>query len=777
MNIRENLEKWLVTNCRSFIDFNGLDQSFKSGDISFCIGGRHPQRYCPIDITFRDERKSISHDLYFFEGKKVDLVSHRSISHTPFIVHYLLVDGVPLKIIDFYQWLPSLQLYRFFLFSTRSTPIEIVSSFFKSKQSSTEGELFITSNRDLSTDKSGNSITTEEENNTDGITVIGISKTQDKPDLLVVKDIYKLFHNQVLICRENHLNKSVRFKGHLSDMMLDKLWFSQKIIFPDGSLDIKDPRLDHYLPWLVSFADLIQSANLREKIATLLKSGENITCRQIFTRQNLDMVVSSARNVLKREDPFNTLCMIDLRKDFKPDNHGFEEMVYLACFTDFVPDNIIADKIQRWWDLYSQPLLRKKTNSLCLENPEKIFIIIVLAYRNQLRWAKNLYDIWQQYAGQTFLNLILYIISQLSITKKGRDTFGIRPGLEWIQNNKGIIFQDGNGAVKYTRFGKKIISSFSYANGLRFSCDRELRFEYSRRDKKLQVAPNITLSGPIREVPNQCSIRHHDALIIMPFTWNKFEFKINNIRFRVIFKKKRFQITANCKKINEQFEFNDQLYSFSNSVKHTLYFTPVVRNPQTCYTLTDSIYRSVLIYSPNRKSSGYVSGWALNRFGIFPESYIYSFAQNKHIVKTSNSGIFLNQFFYDNNYNDVTISFRHHSTSQRINILRDRLCSRFLNIDTSLAGIDLLLIYDQSLKDRVADILARFFGKFGFYPECLESEGSYKRTPRFIQIQIKSSHNDFKVYQREGIIEAGIKNSLTNIDEIFRYITSCVNYS
>jgi len=216
---------------------------------------------------------------------------------------------------------------------------------------------------------------------------------------------------------------------------------------------------------------------------------------------------------------------------------------------------------------------------------------------------------------------------------------------------------------------------------------------------------------------------------------------------------------------------------FSDSVKHILYFTPRVRNPQTCYTLTDSKYRSVLIYSPNRKSSGYVSGWALNRYGIFPESYIYSFAQNKHIVKAANSGIFIDQIFYDNNSNDVTISFRHHSTSQRINILRDRLCSRFLSIDTSLAGIDLLLIYDQSLKDQVADILARFFGKFGFYPEYLESEGSFKQMPRFIQIQIKSSNNDFKVNQREGIIETGIKNSLTNIDEIFSYITSCINSS
>ena len=777
MNIRENLEKWLVTNCRSFIDTNGLDQSFKSGDLSFTIGEGHPQRYCPVDITFRDEKKSISHDLYFFKGKKVDLVSRRSISHTPFIVHHLLVDGIPLKIIDFYQWLPFLQLYRIFLFSTGSMSIDILSSCIKSKLSSPEDELLITSNRILSTDKSDNSIATEEENNPDGITVIGISRTQDKQGLLVVKDIYKLFHNQVLICRNNHLNKSVRFKGYLSDMMLDKLWFSQKNIFPDGSLDINDPRLDHYLPWLVSFADLIQSANLREQIAILLKSGGNSTCRQIFTCQKLDIEVPAAGNVSKSEDPFNTLSMIDLRKEFNPDNHGFEELVYLAYFTDLVTDNIIAAKIQRWWDLYSQPLFRKKTNSLCLEYPEKIFIIIVLAYRNQLRWAKSLYDIWQQYAGQALLNLILFIISQLSITKKGRDTFGIRPGLEWKQNNKGIIFHDGNGVVKYTRFGKKIISSFSYENRLRFSCDRELRFEYSSQDNKLQVTPNITLSGTVREVPNQCSIRHEDALIIIPFTWNKFEFKINDIRFRVIFKKKRFQITANCKKINEQFEFNDQLYSFSDSVKHTLYFTPRVRNPQTCYTLTDSKYRSVLIHSPNRKSSGYVSGWALNRYGIFPESYIYSFAQNKHIVKAANSGIFLDQIFYDNNSNDVTISFRHHSTSQRINILRDRLCSRFLSIDTSLAGIDLLLIYDQSFKDQVADILARFFDKFGFYPEYLESEGSFKQMPRFIQIQIRSSNNDFKVNQREGIIETGIKNSLTNIDEIFSYITSCINSS
>jgi hypothetical protein len=777
MNIRENLEKWLVTNCRSSIDPDGLDQSFKSGDISFTIGGKHPQKYCPVDITFRDGRKDISRDLYFFRGKKVDLVSQRSISHTPFIVYYLLIDGVPLKIIDFYQWLPSLKLYRIFLFTTKSMSIEIVTSFFKSKQSSLESEFIITSNRDLSTDKSENLIATEDENNAEGITVIGISEVQDKPDLLIVKDIFKIFHNQVLICRENHLNKTVRFKGHLSDMMLDKLWFSQKIIFPDGSLDIKDPRLDLYLPWLASFADLIQSSNLREQIVTLLKAGENITCRQIFTSQNLEMVIPSAGNVSKFEDPFNTLCLIDLRKDFKPDNHDFEELVYLACFTDLIPDNIIAERIQRWWDLYSQPLLRKKTNSLCFENPEKIFIILILAYRNQLRWANNLNDIWQQYAGKTFLNLILYIISQLSIQQRGKDTFGIRPGLEWIQNNKGIIFQDGNGVVKYTRFGKKIISSFSYENKLLFSCDRELRFEYSKRDKKLQATPNITLSGPIREVPNQCSICHHDSLIMMPFTWNKFEFKINDIRFRVIFKKKRFQITAICKKKNEQFEFNDQLYLFSESIKHTLYFTPDVRNPQTCYNLTDSIYRSVLIYSPNRKSSGYVSGWALNRFGIFPESYIYSFAQKRHIVKASTSGIFLNQFVYDDNYNDVTISFRHHSTSQRINILRDRLCSRFLSIDTNLAGIDLLLIFEASLKDQVADILARFFGKFGFYPEYLESEGNQKRTSRFVQIQIKSSHNDFKVYQREGIIEVGIKNSLTNIDEVFSYISSCINYS
>ncbi len=349
--------------------------------------------------------------------------------------------------------------------------------------------------------------------------------------------------------------------------------------------------------------------------------------------------------------------------------------------------------------------------------------------------------------------------------------------MEWIQNNKGIIFQDGKGAVKYTRFGKKIISSFSYENGLSFSCDKELRIDYSRRDKKLQAAPNVTRSGPVRQVPNICSIRHNDALIMVPFAWNKFEFKINNIRFRVIFKKKRFQITANCKKINEHFEFNDQLYSFSDSVKHTLYYTPVVRNPQTCYNLTDSIYRSVLVSSPNRKSSGNISGWALNRFGIFPESFNYSFAQNKHIVKAANSGIFLNQFFYDNNYNDVTISFRHHSTSQRINILKDRLCTRFLSIDTSLAAIDLLLLYDQSLKEKIAAILDRFFVKFGFYPECFESEGSYKQPSRLIQIQIKSSHNDFKVYQREGIIEAGIKNSMANIDNIFSYITSCINAS
>ena len=376
MNIRENLEKWLVTNCRSSIDPDGLAQSFKSGDTSFTVGGKHPQKYCPVDILFRDGRKDISRDLYFFRGKKVDLVSQRSISHTPFIVYYLLVDGIPLKIIDFYQWLPSLKLYRIFLFTSKSTSVEIVTSFFKSKQSSLESELFITSSKDFSTDKSENLITTEDENNTEGITVIGISEEQDKPGLLIVKDIFKLFHNQVLICRENHLNKSVRFKGHLSDMMLDKLWFTQKIIFPDGFLDIKDPRLDHYLPWLVSFADLIQSSNLREQIVTLLKAEENITCRQIFSSQYLESVTSSTKNVSTGDDPFNTLCLIDLRKDFKPDNYDFEELVYLACFTDLVPEDVIAERIQRWWDLYSQPLLRKKTNVKININFKRLAYII-----------------------------------------------------------------------------------------------------------------------------------------------------------------------------------------------------------------------------------------------------------------------------------------------------------------------------------------------------------------------------------------------------------------
>ncbi len=774
MSIYNNLEKWLVTNCRSTHQNGGLNRIFSSGCRSFSIGEKPIRPASDIDIVFRNEETDYTQHFQFFPGKPVNLVSQRHISHTPFLLHYLIIDGVPLKIIDFYQWQPSFTMYRIFLFMSGTDPIDILSSVDSGGKSASQSILSVSSDKTVSEEKSDRLVVSDGGNESDKITVISISEAGKRPETLSIKDVYKLFHDLVLSCRQNHIYNNVRLKGNQSDELLDDWWFSQSLIFPDGSVDIKSPDYNYYLPWLGYLADILQSTQIREAINANRESERTHTARTRFIHNRFTSGKSICQPVAEKNEPFARLYTIEPGKSINSDDYTFEELLYLACFTELVPGELITKKIQNWWDLHSHSLFRKKIVHQIVENSELIFIIILHAIKNKLPWANKIAELFAHNNNDGLFGLILFIINQVSVAQRNPGSIEIGSGITWSENNKGIIFQDGNGEIRYTRFNKKIISRFSYGNNLKFSCDREVEFKYSISENKVWILPAIGQSQALTGPPNQCIIKNKDTVVILPLFWERFDFTFNEIRFRVIFKKRRFQITASCKSNAAKFVFNEQEYNFSDTNRHILYFEPQIMECMTQYKITDSEYRSVLGYSPNHKSQGYVYGWAINRYGIFPENYIYSFSNKKHLVSTLNSGFFSDSFLYDKNLKEMTISFRHFKSLIKVNRLDDPLMIRLLGTNTESLARDIQIIFDEISKDAMVAILQWFYEELGFYPEFIETDRKQNLSAKKIYIHFVKKHGDFHVNKRAGLIEIGIANSYDNLDKIMEYIKGCI---
>ena len=109
---RNKLENWLVQK---------LQNSVPVSADKLRIGNSQLSCYCqsadPLRIFLEDDTNRI-HNLKFkldTESKNLEFVYSKRLLKTPFIVHYVVWNDQPVKIIDFFQWTSSPAIYRLLL--------------------------------------------------------------------------------------------------------------------------------------------------------------------------------------------------------------------------------------------------------------------------------------------------------------------------------------------------------------------------------------------------------------------------------------------------------------------------------------------------------------------------------------------------------------------------------------------------------------------------------------------------------------------------------------
>ena len=764
IRVRENIEKWLLERSRAESVMPVMRTGYRDFYLDFT-----PQQLGPLHpVLCMADGRSISCNFNWW-GDTALTVRHvysRRLAQTPFALHYLIIGVNPVKIIDFYEPDRPKRLIRLFLFESEHFPAELTVSFENQDdvKFSVPDSLNLSASGEIENGKNGFIVNPDRsQENMFALVLYEPGHTGEKLDISV--DIYPCLTRQDALCREhNPARKTVI--GNKSDQdILESLWFSQTLISPDWNIDSGHPDLVRLAPWVCELSGQIGKATLLEPLTGALSEQTRIGAPGLKPRTEYVLHKLTDRKIGRltaTEDPFTSVCNFIKKPRTKPDNLEFKEMVFAACFSELIPEKLIIDRINGWWQQYVQPVFSLKLHSECIDNYEMVLCIILFAYRYQLPWAADLADIWRSKKQEPLLEMLLHLRQNVRMRRVGDSELVIEPAQRWSHNIKSIISEESEIKLIYTRFGKKVFTNFQTNLSEAVRIDRQVAICADLLQKKISLVPSLP-GGKLNNM-NLVKFQAAGYELSVPFVWPKFEFSFAGIRFRVLSKKDRFQITAVQKGDTNVFTCAGEPHQVEEGSRIVFYYYPADGQ------LSTEI--AILPAGIDRKSI-HVYGWATNRYGVLVENLYYSCTKQKHAFHTDPSGGFSLSISINKGIELIKIGFRHHETEREIPSVRDTEIQRLLAIRPDKPRNRVLLWIDPDSARKTGELLTEFYDRFSFYPDYIVSE----KIPDSISVHdvlIRCKNMRSQLVNSSIRFNLNTKNVPEGWDKFMHYIKSCI---
>jgi hypothetical protein len=452
-----------------------------------------------------------------------------------------------------------------------------------------------------------------------------------------------------------------------------------------------------------------------------------------------------------------------------------DNLIYSAYFTNKVSDEQILSFLQYWWEIYSYPLFIKKFEVELENNPERVFLIYLLALKYQLPWADILYDHSHQFYDHIIFRIIAFIGKRLQLRYEPPGLLSIFPGSTWDNNIKRLFFAKENLSVSFSRYSAKKYLTIKQYGQIIFRIDREVRLSCDTGKKLFTLYPSVNYIADKSILNSIVNIKVDDYCLSLPLLWRQGELFFYGLRFRWLFKKDRFQFTVMRKGKGESFWINKEKYEFSNSFKMKFYLRREKRNPILQLQLLDNLGRYIHRKMRTTLRTVSISGYCLDRYGLFLEHFNYNYNKKNHPAPIDRSGMVWQRIILPSNALSLIIQIKNYREQLDLMVFPDSFYENILQFTPLQWNSDFVVFIDRELLSKLPEIINIFENEFLFRPHFTAYNGMNFSRSSLILIHICNAHATIKTkvdkrLSPNPILEVGISGSSDNLKALYSYI-------
>ncbi len=680
------LKKWIINTLPELVPCNMPDT--RSGPFGYSIRfGTSSHIYDPLSIEYLINTGNITDSTsrlkFSLEGINFHHSITKRIQSTPFYLSSISSENCVVYIIDFYEWDPSPTNFRIFYFQThlKNAVLKVQlpgASRLENKNVFHIKNWFFGYHGANSDDflKNVLSVRLNKEQSEDLFLIFTLSPEQPALEELTLKKVLSKLNQVQDQARKNNILRFIRVQNPEIESTIDELWSRNKSLSPELKAD---------QVFLKNVKSHLQVARWTREICQLLLWKVPFVSIQDVLTEPAD-----------QQEMISGLAWP-------------ESLIFGAYFFNETSPKEIMDFLQKWWDQYSLPLYQIKLEQDLAMNPEKIFLIYVLAVRYRLTWSENLYIICNNFSEWPHFALLAYL-QKLFGMKFGLDnSMQFYPGTLWKSNVKEI--KRGIHTYRYTRFGKKIYTSLMENTKQILKIDKEVVLTYDQRKQELSILPSSPPSDRQKLRLNFLKIKINEFCFQIPFLWKKLDLSLFDLKIRWIFKKDRFQITFHKGKQNNEFEIDGEPFSF-NTTTRLIYYHRVKSSPSTFgIKVSDEQGRSYFIDHKDSHRKSIVTGWIQDRHGLFIENFNIRYGSRQKVMSVPESGFITSPLLLPQIVKQFKVQAKRIVNTQSLNVVNDPVIKRYLNYSPQHGKGNLIVVLDDEWVNNLNDI-SKYFDKY-----------------------------------------------------------------
>jgi len=391
----------------------------------------------------------------------------------------------------------------------------------------------------------------------------------------------------------------------------------------------------------------------------------------------------------------------------------------------------IHDLMTNYWLKICLPASNRYLAQLFKNKPSELLSFTLLSIKWNYWWVGSLIGLLHKYQDHYLSHilspiwkLVISLHLHLQIWQSGQfSQVSIRTGLNSLRFNRPEIM------LQKSAFGK--LKTVRYENRFNLKLNKDVGISYDTVDKVIVVQPEmINLANPGLKFP-KLRIKVDDHTLIMPLIWRQFFLEFNNVKFKFLLKKKRFQISIHSKSRQTELYLKNNKISFDNSLYVTVYH------------VIDSVSPGTEISLMNRYDV------PVNKAGPFlPFIRMYGQAVDGHGLLRKKLTARINDWKHQTNIDlektvPAALSLPEKALSLHLHVPKGRdvqfnlakhpgFFSSFLNSTADDLATKILVVIDQNDTSVINEIRRFFHEQLGIYPEVVFEDYKLLQGNRFV---------------------------------------------
>jgi hypothetical protein len=813
MNINEigTFENWLgeKTGRAENLKKQRIDIGTLSLSLSFPVNQQGDAD--PLRISVHSPLLSLNHiEFKLVNSEKREPATQfiKRIPFTPFYHSYVTGEAFSSQMVDFFLWDKSPVIYRMFNLQKFQDDGPLRIRFPEMVQSSVSkdtiriGDLYFEVSLPVDLEKEKNCITFKTDNAVDKQFFVMAISPEPVEQEISFSSTFKSLRKAEELCREYHIGKNFMINYPAAEKELDDSWTAQKYIHPDRTIDpaiLNDPeKYEQEITWLVELACFLGWSkplmDIRKMIKKrMAKNKMKINWRLLFTACYIENYLHMKKNVrladhlfpkgstgLKkgRDDTDTIFCQLCGNNVKDMIDNIEDDFIYSAYFNNTFKNGELAVRLQRWWNLYSLPLMQKRLDKESAENQEKVLLILLLAIRYRLPWASILMQYIQQKDFHPLFHLIAFLFSRLIIRNSRENNVHVFSGYQWDTNVKKLCRECDNISHAYTTFSKKTYFALKQNNKALFKIDHQVDVIYDTQKHEYTVYPAVLKIDPT--VYHLFSIKVDDHSLKLPLVFKKGELMFHDVRLRWIFKKKRFQFTLLVKDRDKKIVINNQPVHFKKSIKQKYYLPVEAKDPGMELQLLDNHGRSIHFSRVANIRDLQIVGWSCDRFGLLAQYFNYQYARKQYLNNIDPSGAIDKKISIPSEMKSITFLVKRAKQELPLTFYTSLFMERLCKFSAQKWSDSFIVLIDEPLIKEISKIKKYFDHIFAFQPQyCIKKPGM-KSIQSSILLYITISASDVSIVEDRSIslqpfCRIGIKKGIGNVSRFFLFLKEQVS--